>query len=101
MTTAVRRSIGLVFVAVAALPSATLRAQIDSLPEEFSAIASDVGVDAAPTSCIDIRINRWATSRDEEALSRILVTDGAEALLHGLEVRSGRRVEGEHRPDQR
>jgi hypothetical protein len=84
MTAAVRRSIGLVAVAVTALSSATVRAQIDFLPEEFSAIANDAGVGAASTSCIDIRINRWASARDEEALSRILVADGPEALLDAV-----------------
>jgi len=75
MTAAVRRPIGLVALAVTALSSAAVRAQIDFLPEEFSAIANDAGVDAPSISCIDIRITAAASPREEDALSRILIAD--------------------------
>ena len=83
MTPAIRRLIVLVGIVMIA-SAGSVRAQTGWLPEEFTAIGTNLNADHR--SSIDIRITRWATARDEDALSRALVADGPEALLDAVRV---------------
>lgn len=59
-------------------------AQTQGTPEEFTAIAMAANELGSGAGVVQIRINRWSTAAEREALAKTLREKGPEALLEAL-----------------
>jgi hypothetical protein len=85
-------------VAVALLAAAALRAQTAGAPEDFTALAVNMG-NVGPTqpAVVDISIRRWSSDEERNRLVTTLLEKGPGALLEAL--RENKRVGTIRTPD--